>query len=611
MPLGRWRAAAASAALRAGPAVRSCSAGVVAGRRPRSLRRGRSCCRWRSRSLASGLAQRSLDGLDGVEPGDRGGRGHAPERSRRRRFGGRPRRRARRGHRRLEARADGASADALRRRASPARWSRVRGDGATRRARRAVARRPATSAVELHGASPSTGGARATPSAGWPTGCAGRWWRAPRRSTLAQRSLFTGLVLGDDREQPADLADAFRGAGLTHLLAVSGQNVAFVLALAGPLLRRLRLWPRLGAHPRRDRPLRGDDPLRAVGAPGVGDGRAGRDARDGRAAGRPAPRRRPGRHRRWCWSIRCSSRSVGFQLSVCAAVAIVVARAAARRGAPRARRRSGRPLAVTLAAQLGVAPVLLATFGPVPVASLPANLLAVPGGRAGHGVGPDRRARRRRGRGARSPRCCTSRRGSPSAGWSSSPSAPPTAPLGELAASTHGRAGARAGGSPRSLGRVAPGLRRVGWRLARRARCVAAVVAAHAPVAAPLGAARTGVVRWHGDGVGRGGARRRRAAGRPSAAPRSSSRSAARACGTIDLLVVADASVPASVVDARVGRAHPAARSTHRARDDGAAPPIEPRARSAVRRRRRCRDRLVVDARPQRRARDGRSRAPR
>src|SRR3546814_15518934 len=34
---------------------------------------------------------------------------------------------------------------------------------------------------------------------------------------------------------------------MTHLLAVSGQNVAFCLVLAGPLLRRLRLWPRLAA----------------------------------------------------------------------------------------------------------------------------------------------------------------------------------------------------------------------------------------------------------------------------------------------------------------------------------------------------------------------------
>src|SRR5205823_14924914 len=36
------------------------------------------------------------------------------------------------------------------------------------------------------------------------------------------------------------------------------------------------------------------------------------------------------------------------------------------------------PLAVTMAAQLGVAPVLVPVFGGVPVASLPANLLALP-----------------------------------------------------------------------------------------------------------------------------------------------------------------------------------------------------------------------------------------
>ena len=36
------------------------------------------------------------------------------------------------------------------------------------------------------------------------------------------------------------------------------------------------------------------------------------------------------------------------------------------------------PLAVTMAAQLGVAPVTVAVFGPLPLASVPANLLAVP-----------------------------------------------------------------------------------------------------------------------------------------------------------------------------------------------------------------------------------------
>ena len=40
-----------------------------------------------------------------------------------------------------------------------------------------------------------------------------------------RRTLFTGLVFGDDRGQAVDVADDFRAAGLTHLLAVSGQNV--------------------------------------------------------------------------------------------------------------------------------------------------------------------------------------------------------------------------------------------------------------------------------------------------------------------------------------------------------------------------------------------------
>ena len=60
-----------------------------------------------------------------------------------------------------------------------------------------------------------------------------------------QRSLLAGLVLGDDRAQTPTLVDAFRGAGLTHLLAVSGQNVAFVLLVVGPLLRRLPLGGRV------------------------------------------------------------------------------------------------------------------------------------------------------------------------------------------------------------------------------------------------------------------------------------------------------------------------------------------------------------------------------
>jgi competence protein ComEC len=191
-----------------------------------------------------------------------------------------------------------------------------------------------------------------------------------------QQALYAGLVLGDDREQSAALADDFRGAGLTHLLAVSGQNVAFVIALVGPAGRRLRILPRLTltlvvialfALMTRFEP----SVLRASVMAGL--------AASARAAGLPSQRLR-------VLALAITAlvladpmlvRSVGFQLSVGATVAIAVAAAPIERalGGPHWLREA---LAVTIAAQLGVAPVLLARFGPLPLASLPANVLAVP-----------------------------------------------------------------------------------------------------------------------------------------------------------------------------------------------------------------------------------------
>jgi competence protein ComEC len=54
------------------------------------------------------------------------------------------------------------------------------------------------------------------------------------------QSLFAGLVIGDDREQSHEMVQQFRASGLSHLCAVSGQNVAYLLAALSPLLRRLR-----------------------------------------------------------------------------------------------------------------------------------------------------------------------------------------------------------------------------------------------------------------------------------------------------------------------------------------------------------------------------------
>jgi competence protein ComEC len=47
-----------------------------------------------------------------------------------------------------------------------------------------------------------------------------------RASAGERRAVLTGIVLGEDGGIDASLRDAFRASGLTHLLAVSGQNVA-------------------------------------------------------------------------------------------------------------------------------------------------------------------------------------------------------------------------------------------------------------------------------------------------------------------------------------------------------------------------------------------------
>lgn len=194
---------------------------------------------------------------------------------------------------------------------------------------------------------------------------------APQR-----RALFTGLVIGDDRAQSTASRDAFRAAGLSHLLAVSGGNVAFVLAVFGPLLRRLSLGGRLVGG------------LAVLGLFGVltrWEPSVLRAEAMAAAAMVAAWQGRPQSALRLLgiavWAVVLVDpllvRSVGFQLSVAASGGIAVA------ARPLAARIPGpRPVAdvvaVTIAAQAGVAPVLVPLFGPVPLASLPANLLAAP-----------------------------------------------------------------------------------------------------------------------------------------------------------------------------------------------------------------------------------------
>ncbi|MEA2902518.1 MAG: competence protein ComEC [Actinomycetota bacterium] len=207
---------------------------------------------------------------------------------------------------------------------------------------------------------------------------------AIRRTLLAgveslppeRRTLFSGFVLGDDRGQPVEITDDFRAAGLTHLLVVSGQNVAFVLALLSPLLRRLRIGARFGAGLvllllfgvlTRWEP----SVLRAEAMAGL--------ALLSSTLGRPVSGLR-------ILALAVTGLllvdpllvgSLGFLLSVGASAGILLL------AKPIAALLPGpRPLAdalgVTLAAQVGVAPVLVPVFDGLPVASLPANLLAVP-----------------------------------------------------------------------------------------------------------------------------------------------------------------------------------------------------------------------------------------
>jgi competence protein ComEC len=190
------------------------------------------------------------------------------------------------------------------------------------------------------------------------------------------RSLFVGLLLGDQRHQGPVVADAFQGAGLTHLLAVSGQNVAFVLVIVGPVLRRMRLGSRLVttlavlaffALVTRFEP----SVLRATTMAGF--------AAIAVTFGREADSRR-------MLALAVVALLVidpliaghlAFQLSVAATTGILLwgNRIAAALPGPRV---LATAVGVTVAAQAAVSPLLVPTFGGMPVAALVANVLAAP-----------------------------------------------------------------------------------------------------------------------------------------------------------------------------------------------------------------------------------------
>lgn len=191
-------------------------------------------------------------------------------------------------------------------------------------------------------------------------------------------ALATGLVTGDVRGLSAAADDGMRATGLTHLVAVSGSNVALVLGVVAAVARR---WPRrlrraalataLVAFTLTTRVE--PSVLRAATMAGVVL------AADLRGVPPDAVHALAGTVLVLVLVDPASAGTLGLVLSALATAGVLVAAPALARRLPRRLPRAVRLLlAATLGAQVAVAPVLLATVGEVPLVSIPANLVAVP-----------------------------------------------------------------------------------------------------------------------------------------------------------------------------------------------------------------------------------------
>lgn len=190
--------------------------------------------------------------------------------------------------------------------------------------------------------------------------------------------LAVGLVTGDTRLLSESAQDAMQASGLTHLVAVSGSNVALVAAvvaaLAGAAPARLRHALVVTAILVFTVTTRAEPSVLRAATMAVVVMTAG-------LVGRP----RSGLHALAVAVIvllvadPAAAGSLGLVLSVTATLGVlVVAPAIHRRLPPWLPQPVAMLLAATLGAQITVAPVLLAGIGDVPLSAIPANLVAVP-----------------------------------------------------------------------------------------------------------------------------------------------------------------------------------------------------------------------------------------
>ncbi len=193
--------------------------------------------------------------------------------------------------------------------------------------------------------------------------------------------LLPGLVVGDTSALDPVLTAEFRRAGLAHLTAVSGANVAIAIALVlWPLRRRgvdRRVQAAVGLLA-----LAGFVVLARPGASVLRAAAMGAVVLLALASGR-ARAAVPALAAAVCVLLLLDpalARDAGFALSVAATAAIVLlagpwSRALRRRGVPRP---VADALAVSAAGGLATAPLVAALSGVISLVSLPANLLAAP-----------------------------------------------------------------------------------------------------------------------------------------------------------------------------------------------------------------------------------------
>lgn len=220
------------------------------------------------------------------------------------------------------------------------------------------------------------------------------------RQSLAQSlpepesALATGIVLGDARGIPERVDEAFRKTNTTHVIAISGSNVAvlvaLMMALLGPVLGRRRTVPIVVVVLALYTALVGADAavvraalMGGVMVVGVWLGRPGHALTALMLSAWAMTAYRPG-----------YMSDLGFQLSFAATAGLLAftapmsarfddvvalrAESSARGGASAARRIVNEAVIVTLAAQVTTWPLIAYHVGQVSVTGLAANFLIVP-----------------------------------------------------------------------------------------------------------------------------------------------------------------------------------------------------------------------------------------